>query len=261
MAGRPEKYTISYFPHYTNDSRSLYIIESKYGIEGYGFWFKILELLCNSKGLFYSCNDEGNMDYLLAKTKSTREKALEILNSLSNIKCIDKELWQQNKIIWCQNLVDNVADVFKRRISEIPQKPIYVNKNITKVNNNSINDNGKPINVLTSGISAPQRKLNEIKLNNTSARSSKELQAQDKINFNFETKEWENITKEDKAIWNEAYPACNIDLGLKQMKAWLVANPKKKKTNYKRFITNWFGKWQDKGGSIKSGKIERGYRA
>ena len=72
-----------------------------------------------------------------------------------------------------------------------------------------------------------------------------------KINFNFKTRDWENITVEDKKVWEEAYPACDIDMEFLKMKAWLLANPDKRKYNYKRFINNWLSKQQDKGGTNK----------
>ncbi len=73
-----------------------------------------------------------------------------------------------------------------------------------------------------------------------------------KINFNFKSLTWENITKKDMAIWEEAYPAVDIKQELLKIKAWLVSNPEKKKKNYKRFINNWVVKVQDKGGNKKN---------
>jgi len=75
--------------------------------------------------------------------------------------------------------------------------------------------------------------------------------AKSKINFNFSTNSWENITEEDIKLWREAYPACDIDITLSQIKDWLIRNPKKKKSNYGRFITNWLARKQDKGGDLK----------
>lgn len=66
------------------------------------------------------------------------------------------------------------------------------------------------------------------------------------INFNFESKRWENITDEMKQLWADAYPAVDIELELKEMALWLDANPKNKKSNYKRFINTWLGKSQDR---------------
>lgn len=71
-----------------------------------------------------------------------------------------------------------------------------------------------------------------------------------KIIFDKEVRQFLGITDETKKLWGEAYPACNIDLELKRMVAWIIANPKKgKKSNYERFITNWLNSNQDKGGT------------
>jgi hypothetical protein len=72
-----------------------------------------------------------------------------------------------------------------------------------------------------------------------------------KITFNFKERKWEGITIEDKSGWLAAYPACDIDLELYGMREWLLSNPEKKKTRYRRFITNWLSRTQDKGGSEK----------
>ncbi|MHC4891658.1 MAG: hypothetical protein ACYTEO_19585 [Planctomycetota bacterium] len=70
-----------------------------------------------------------------------------------------------------------------------------------------------------------------------------------KINFNFETRKWDNIENEDIAGWADAYPACNVAVELMAMGQWLLANPHKRKYNYRRFITGWLKSHQDKGGS------------
>lgn len=46
--------------------------------------------------------------------------------------------------------------------------------------------------------------------------------------------------------WKKAYPAINVNVELEKAKAWLLANPKNKKSNYARFLTNWFSRSQDR---------------
>lgn len=50
--------------------------------------------------------------------------------------------------------------------------------------------------------------------------------------------------------WREAYPAADIRRELFKMKAWLDANPRKRKTKagILRFVVNWLSRAQDKGG-------------
>jgi hypothetical protein len=48
----------------------------------------------------------------------------------------------------------------------------------------------------------------------------------------------------------ELYPAVNVLQSLKTMKAWLINNPKRRKSNVPRFINSWLSKDQDKGGPV-----------
>jgi len=76
------------------------------------------------------------------------------------------------------------------------------------------------------------------------------LKRGEKIAFNLETKRWDNITEEDVALWEKAYPACDMEQELTKMAVWILENPKKgHKSNWGRFITNWLSRAQDKGGT------------
>jgi len=79
--------------------------------------------------------------------------------------------------------------------------------------------------------------------------------------FNFETSKWEGITDADKSGWSAAYPACDIDVELNRMAEWLKANPEKRKVRYRRFITNWLARAQDRGGTKGGGGDYRPFNA
>jgi hypothetical protein len=79
----------------------------------------------------------------------------------------------------------------------------------------------------------------------------------EKITFDFDERKFLYITIEDKAGWFDAYPACDIDQELREMREWLLANPTKKKSNYRKFITNWLSREQDKGGTRKEYKTSQ----
>jgi len=74
-------------------------------------------------------------------------------------------------------------------------------------------------------------------------------QNQKHIRFDDGTRTWTGIEIEDLKAWTETYPVCNIQGELRKMAEWLKANPNKKKSNYRRFITGWLGRNQDRGGS------------
>ena len=66
---------------------------------------------------------------------------------------------------------------------------------------------------------------------------------------------WEGITEQDQADWRTAYPACDIQRQLAAMTQWLKANPSKsKKKLWRKFITNWLSRTQERGGDIQSNR-------
>lgn len=64
------------------------------------------------------------------------------------------------------------------------------------------------------------------------------------------------ITKQHLAIWVPAYPAVEIRQQLRRAKAWLVSNPKNRKTarGILRFVNTWMAKEQDRAIPIAQGE-------
>ena len=88
---------------------------------------------------------------------------VEILDLLVEIKAVDEDLWK-SRIIWCQNLVDNLDLVYSRRSTGKPQKPVIADNNLSS--KGVIADD----NYTSGGVSVSKSthtKLNNTKLNNT----------------------------------------------------------------------------------------------
>jgi hypothetical protein len=56
---------------------------------------------------------------------------------------------------------------------------------------------------------------------------------------------WTGIPSAQRSAWEKAYPALSLDAELSKAAAWVIANPKNKKSNYARFLTNWLSRSQD----------------
>jgi len=125
---RPIKDTIDYFPHECEHRRTMFIIEQKYGNEGYAFWFKLLELLGKTPKHIIDCNNDTTWEFLQAKTRQSNGFCDEILGLLAKVDAIDSDLWQNYRVIWCQNFVNGIADVYKKRQRPIPKRPNYHQK-------------------------------------------------------------------------------------------------------------------------------------
>ena len=137
---RPQKQTVDYFPHSCKHGKTIFILEERFGKIGYGFWFKLLEELGSTEGHFLDMNDDTALEFLGAKTGFPVSETLTALDLLARLNAIDQNLWSQ-KIVWCQNFVDNIKSVYEKRVVSAPEKP-----DITGItgNGNGVNDTGKP---------------------------------------------------------------------------------------------------------------------
>ncbi len=120
--GRPPKDTVDYFPHDCIVSKSLLIVQSQYGNDGYACWFKLLQLLGISAGHFIDYSEKAVWLRLVSETHVPEKLALELLETFASLGMIDKEL-HKREIVWSQHFVNNVADVYKRRRVDVPQRP------------------------------------------------------------------------------------------------------------------------------------------
>lgn len=122
--GRPVKHGVDYFPHDVDASsrKTLFTIESKFGNDGYAFWFKLLEVLGQQDGLLYDMNSAANRLFLESKCRLSEVSVTEILDMLSKLGAIDEELWLK-KIIWSQHFAERLSSVFIKRNVSVAERP------------------------------------------------------------------------------------------------------------------------------------------
>jgi hypothetical protein len=154
--------TVDYFPHKAVTGKTLFIIRERFGNDGYAFWFQLLELLCRTENHVYDCRDEINWHYLLAQTGVDEIPGTEMLALLAKLGKIDPGMWD-HKIVWCQKLVDNLKDVYKKRNRPLPEKP-NTRSFLAQKSDNRNRNNEKSYNngILSPGI--PQSKVKESKV-------------------------------------------------------------------------------------------------
>ena len=122
---RPKRQTVDYFPHFVKGGRTIFILEDRFGNDGYAFWFKVLEILGEAEGHFYDCSNGSNWAFLLAKTHLTEEEANNIISVLIDLGKIDAELWAAKRILWVENFVKNLSEVYRTRHTDLPLKPCF----------------------------------------------------------------------------------------------------------------------------------------
>lgn len=85
---------------------------------------------------------------------------------------------------------------------------------------------------------------------NTCASDGKPSSPKQVTKIRFEGGAFIGIAGDQVQRWAEAYPAIDVRSEVKRAAIWLEANPKNRKSNYQRFLTNWFSRTQDRAGRV-----------
>lgn len=122
---RPVKAGVDYFQHDTDASskRTLFTLEATYGNDGYALFWKMLEIMGQQDGLYLDLKDDSMLLYLTSRARITEPMAEEMLTLLSRLGAIDKQLWEEEKIVWSQNFVDRLSILYDKRTNPLPDKP------------------------------------------------------------------------------------------------------------------------------------------
>jgi hypothetical protein len=130
--------TVEYFPHFANASTkmTLLYLEGKYQYKGYALWFKLLECLASTEGHYLNLKLPLHQGFLTERLRITYSELTDILQELSSINAIDKELWTKNQIIWSDNFIANLSTVYTNRHRELPIKPILGSNGSKPLTNN-----------------------------------------------------------------------------------------------------------------------------
>ena len=141
---RPKKQEVDYFPHYCEHGKVLFVIEDRWGNDGYAAFYRLMELLGKTNGHCYDCHEPENWEYLIAVIRVDENIAISILNKLASMGVIDKGLWGERRI-WMQSFVDSITDVYARRKVDLPTKPLPITGfPITEIPLSGVNDNRNP---------------------------------------------------------------------------------------------------------------------
>lgn len=56
---------------------------------------------------------------------------------------------------------------------------------------------------------------------------------------------WSGITERDRVGWLEAFPGVALSVEIAKAREWAIDHPKNRKSNWRRFLTNWLARAQD----------------
>ena len=168
---RPERHDADYFPFIVKRGKTLNILQAKYGLEGIGFFTNLMRFLTMTPDHHYFMDTQlDKMNFYAEIGISDEGKGDNILQLLSETGKIDHELWNKNRVIVSEDLLNSLKDAYLKRNNEI----IKIREIRVKYTGNAtlagINDTLKDTETPQKedkGISNTQTKVKETKVKET----------------------------------------------------------------------------------------------
>jgi hypothetical protein len=178
--GRPEKHDVDYFPFFAKRGRTLNILQSKYGLEGIGFFTNLMRFLALTPDHHYCIKDETDrMNFFAEIGIQDESRGLEMVELMAKTEKLDRELWEKQRVIASEAFLKSLEEAYKYRnnqiitIDEIKEK--FLNPG-----GKSLNQQGKSLNVEVK--SAVCDFPSEIKEGNTQSKVNKTKVNKTKVN-------------------------------------------------------------------------------
>jgi len=138
---RKKKNHVDYFPHDTHQSKAVRTISKTYGNDGYAFYYKLRELLGRTENYNYDLSKSIDWLDFIGEMDVEEQRAQELIEFLVTIGELDKELWEQESRLWSNSLIEDISDVYDKRVAEIPHKYSFRDGNThSRSGNHSLGD-------------------------------------------------------------------------------------------------------------------------
>jgi hypothetical protein len=154
---RPERHDVDYFPFFVKQGKTLTILHNKYGLEGIGFFTNVMRFLAITPDHHYCIKNDSDIIHFMAVVGITDEnKAIDMIELMVKTGKLDKDLWENHKVIVCPVFIESVKDAYKRRANDIitleeirekyksQRQGVTVSKTDTETTQNGDSDDSNP---------------------------------------------------------------------------------------------------------------------
>jgi hypothetical protein len=157
---RPERHDADYFPFFVKDGKTLYILETRYGLEGIGFFTNLMRFLTSQYDHHICVADEADRLYFFSQIHCPdEEKGMDMLNLMAKTGKIERELWTKKRVIVSPDLLNSLNGAYLNRKNKI----ITIEEIGVSYTNNPITSGFTQLNPEKEGHN-PQKKKEEKKL-------------------------------------------------------------------------------------------------
>jgi hypothetical protein len=133
---RPERRDVDYFPFFAKRGRTLNILQSKFGLEGIGFFTNLMRFLALTPDHHYCIKDEADrMNFFTETGLQDEAKGIEMIEIMATTGKIEKELWENHRVIVSEAFLESIKDAYRLRANEIVTIEKIKEKYVSNVDN------------------------------------------------------------------------------------------------------------------------------
>lgn len=159
---RPERHDVDYFPFFAKRGKTLNILQSKYGLEGIGFFTNLMRFLALTPDHYYCIKEEyDKLNFFAEIGIKEEEKGISMIELMVKTGKLDQMLWEDHKVIACEAFLKSLEEAYKKRNNEIITideiRAIFEKggKNPVSGTGNPVKVPGNPAESESDGVSVP----------------------------------------------------------------------------------------------------------
>ena len=203
--GRQEKNTVDFFPHHVTEDKTVKILEfcfkqKGHPTQGYAGYYKLLELIGDTKHHRVEFNKSQDKYYALHRVGLEEGEFIEMIELLVAMDKVDRELWENEKVIWIDDFVSSLSAVYYKRGRPLPTK-----NGIVSVTSNSISVTSNCVSVTSNCVSDTR---------NTQYSRVEESKGEESVANDITHTQQLDLDK-----YSEQYPALDVELSFGKYKS------------------------------------------
>jgi len=125
MMARPKKLTLDFYIHdsYASEDTKIKKLERKFGLEGFGFYCKMLEYLCREDDIRLDLSDPDTAELYAEEFRMRDVQHLyKLIQYCSDINLFDKQLWESDRTVFSPGLFNRYVSRLEERQAAATRK-------------------------------------------------------------------------------------------------------------------------------------------
>ena len=116
MAGRKAQHDAEYFPFYAKEGRTLFMLQTRFGLEGIGFFTNLMRLFCTTDHHYLNLSDPVQAAYTWSKLGVNDDDKAEKMIALMVITGkLDRGLWENFRVLYSPDFVASLSELYAKR--------------------------------------------------------------------------------------------------------------------------------------------------